>query len=1120
MNVEDNKKDTLWNELLKNLIKEGIQKFSRSTRLRLLLSSIEYHKLGSVWLSIYSLMVIPEMKPSIQEQFAATRAILNIEKDMKDNDLRMIESTGVDITMIFQFQNKFNIFQETIEKSVSFQVDFWRELLDDNPEIHKLLSLGSILTKKYGEIEKQFEGISNMGVSNIKVLELYGAFLKDVVHNDAEAKRVLEKIEFMNKSEFSNKQGPNKEEKKTGNQTIGTDNCIVIVSGNKGNIGEIISVSNEIMNFFGYKAREVIGQNIELLMPKYYAEKHYAFMTKYFATGVDRVMNKQRVVFSLTKKSYVKHMNLNLKILPNLRDGIQIIGVFSQVSGEDIGRSIVENILDIHLNYLLFNQKTGVILGVSESCYGSFGLKSSLFKITSTNSPNLEMLAPDLLDPEKQKQLVNKGLEIIFNSSELQDNYYFMGYDDDDENYSVEGGEARKKNSDGSFYSSNNDERNFLNRFRSAKVKAWITNVEKYGEDNICCVRMLESRDDDAGYMHKEIFEEVKGPLMEEIEIEDELEGDGKEDEGSKDEARKIKDMKAVIHEKKSPKNIKGFKRITLIFFLLIIIIEIASIYIKSDAITNIQKFFVFLEALYMRNIMVTDIRFYSRKLELIASNILTDEGGAIWDSTRIRISELTSDLEVNQLTCSDAKNFYEDSTGNTKSFVYPMFFRLKQNKNLTVDTVYQDAIYQYISSATVLVNSPAEELNRENEDISSNEDSNLNGARSQFHRINDNAFDSLLSGGEDIVQTIQSFIVDRVNKYQIYSLILRAAFLLISVFCLLWMMRYVFLVMNTSKGVMALFAVIKKSQIQQLTDQCNNYINTYLSDYIAAANIEEPASEESENLEKHSQDSKRKQDYFEDSASEEVGLSSRQDDNLDLPLEDPRRVINTEYDNMSLGAEGAKLNTIRQVGKGKNSANSARNPVKQEPPEAKTNIHPKQTTESKIAESNVLAVKNDTQINSTNAKKKANKKAESKVKEKGRGVDKKKNLLNGSKTVEKDEKVQQQAEEEEEQINNRIQKMKYSKDSNKKLVVVCFGISLAVIIFITLFTGFLHYYYLSSSKTIVSLLGVIGSAGKDVKLVYNIMYESLSIESKTITVGSNIYINWKMWTFMQSTLI
>ena len=108
---------------------------------------------------------------------------------------------------------------------------------------------------------------------------------------------------------------------------------------------------------------------------------------------------------------------------------------------------MIENILDLHMMYLLFNKATGQILGISENFYAAFGLKSSLFKIPTANSPSIEMLCPDVLKPEKYKALTNKGSEITFDTSTLKDNYFFMNYDDDDEEYSlIEENNLNKRN--------------------------------------------------------------------------------------------------------------------------------------------------------------------------------------------------------------------------------------------------------------------------------------------------------------------------------------------------------------------------------------------------------------------------------------------------------------------------------------------------------------------------------------------------------------------------------------------------------------------------------------------------------------------------------------------------
>ena len=61
-----------------------------------------------------------------------------IEEEMRETDNSSLENQGVDVNMIVEFQNKLAIFQNAIENAVNLHLDFWRELLEENPDIQKL----------------------------------------------------------------------------------------------------------------------------------------------------------------------------------------------------------------------------------------------------------------------------------------------------------------------------------------------------------------------------------------------------------------------------------------------------------------------------------------------------------------------------------------------------------------------------------------------------------------------------------------------------------------------------------------------------------------------------------------------------------------------------------------------------------------------------------------------------------------------------------------------------------------------------------------------------------------------------------------------------------------------
>lgn len=91
-------------------------------------------------------MITEENKPNMQEEFSIYRYKNLIEEEMVENDMRTSENKGVDVNIIVVFQNKFVIFLGHIDRSVTLHMEFWRELLEENPDIQKLQSLGSKIT--------------------------------------------------------------------------------------------------------------------------------------------------------------------------------------------------------------------------------------------------------------------------------------------------------------------------------------------------------------------------------------------------------------------------------------------------------------------------------------------------------------------------------------------------------------------------------------------------------------------------------------------------------------------------------------------------------------------------------------------------------------------------------------------------------------------------------------------------------------------------------------------------------------------------------------------------------------------------------------------------------------
>ncbi len=95
-----------------------------------------------------------------------------------------------------------------------------------------------------------------MNPNHIKCLEIYGNFLRDIVNDDAEGSRILEKAEYIGKSTVMNKQFIDNDRQKYGENS---NTCIVTVSGNFNNIGVVTNTNNEITRILGFSKSDLVG---------------------------------------------------------------------------------------------------------------------------------------------------------------------------------------------------------------------------------------------------------------------------------------------------------------------------------------------------------------------------------------------------------------------------------------------------------------------------------------------------------------------------------------------------------------------------------------------------------------------------------------------------------------------------------------------------------------------------------------------------------------------------------------------------------------------------------------------------------------------------------------------
>lgn len=615
---DGSQKISKWYLLLRSILLEALEKFSKSPRLHLLNAYLQHEKLNNKYKALFELMDTKENKPNLQEDFAIFRYKLIIEDEMIEADIRNSDSIGINVNQMVKFQNRYVGFVSTIESAVRLHGDFWRELTEDNPDIKKLQNLGSMITNIIEDCKRQFDKLNDINPNHSRLLETYGWFLKDVVNNENDGQRVLDRSQKLNKS-------VNRSIDENANikfeESAGTS--IITISGNYKLMGTIINVNNGIRNLLGYKPQEVIGEKVDMIMPKIFADSHPKLLMKYFNDSAERPLNIERTVYAMNKKGYIIPCTLLAKILPSLEKGIQIVGFLKRIenTGESHGST----------HYILYSAEDGILYGVTKSCYDHFGIRSSLTfgKCYNMSELKMEMICPNLMDPANSADLKSSnGLIVDIDTTPIQANHPLENENDEsiDDAKIVENEEKEV-----------NLQIQKLKRYKKYKIRAKLHYVYNLlgGDLKMNVLKFDEVRGEDAP-SDESNSDEFNRSSQEDLDVKEHVEHfeqdirDDSEDVnasnaegGDNDNEKQLKEAKAQISEKNVPKSIRRLNYIFMCFLVMLLIVYggiAAALFYKSSSLTSSVEGLIVTSS---RHSTLAETNFYCRKLNLAANQFL-----------------------------------------------------------------------------------------------------------------------------------------------------------------------------------------------------------------------------------------------------------------------------------------------------------------------------------------------------------------------------------------------------------------------------------------------------------------------------------------------------------------
>lgn len=338
----------------------------------ILLSYVNYQLdiIGNLIMLRSKLAQLESEKISIQQSFSLFKAkfLTNVKLLNNDNDSNMILTTGADLKKVNNIEKQFesnNLSLEKIDCDSSSNKNKEKTMSQSSVKLDTVLQYFTIISKFKLKLNDTAMNTFNFW-SNF-VFKAFGeaAYIKGIqIHNQ---NKDLDRLFYLLKTIYLDYEIKKRYadyikyiigdfrladsillEKNVINDNIATLNediikqknfyfshdSTIIVANFLKDKSIIEKVTDSITTVFGYTPNQVLGKELEMLLPPFFQKHHSSFVNFHTETGVKRVIGKYRFLYAFHKDEYVFPISLNVFILPSL-DKISYMGCIQRLQDEE-----------------------------------------------------------------------------------------------------------------------------------------------------------------------------------------------------------------------------------------------------------------------------------------------------------------------------------------------------------------------------------------------------------------------------------------------------------------------------------------------------------------------------------------------------------------------------------------------------------------------------------------------------------------------------------------------------------------------------------------------------------------------------------------------------------------
>ncbi len=255
------------------MYQNGISKFPSCTTLRMNYSFFLMERMNNRKKALIELKNCDKYNPSFEEEFIIFRFCENQAGDGGDDDDDDDED-GLDIVSAIAYRNHLGMFKEGLTNITSIYSEFWNLLLNNTQkteeDLMKMNEYGEKINSLLEDIKGHYSEMEKLKYNDEEVLTLYSDFFQEILNDRSQAEYYRGRLRDIQ----GNEDGPEGGE---GNDMLdinGDDFDYIFLSAEGTNMGKIIKCSLGICQKFGYIPTDLIGKNINHIMPDMYQELH------------------------------------------------------------------------------------------------------------------------------------------------------------------------------------------------------------------------------------------------------------------------------------------------------------------------------------------------------------------------------------------------------------------------------------------------------------------------------------------------------------------------------------------------------------------------------------------------------------------------------------------------------------------------------------------------------------------------------------------------------------------------------------------------------------------------------------------------------------------------------